>query len=183
MATADLVVVGVQRKSPGVGFAFVQGVEEARGTLVLLMDSDGEMDPETVPGMLELLDRTGADLVVGSRWMKGGGAEGYEPLKLVLNRGFQLLFRALYRTRIHDLTFGFKLGRADVLKALPLEAQFQEIGCEVTLRALKAGRRVLEVPTVWRRRKAGASTNPLRRNFRYASLALSILLTRSRVRG
>ena len=171
--------VFAQRRSPGVGYAFREGLAETAGDLVLLMDSDGEMDPDTVRDFVRVLDQGGVDLVVGSRWMAGGGAEGYEPRKAILNRGYHVLFRLLYRTRVHDLTFGFKMGRAAALKALPLEAQFQEIGADVTLRALKAGLVVREVPTVWRKRKEGVSTNPLRRNLRYASLALRILLSKS----
>jgi dolichol-phosphate mannosyltransferase len=163
-----------QTRSPGVGFAFRDGIEAAAGDLILLMDSDGEMDVEDVPRLLARLESTGADMVVGSRWAKGGGAVGYDPLKLVLNRGYQLLFRALYTTRIHDLTFGFKLARAPLLKSLSLNAQFQEIGCEVTLKALRARWRVEEIPTVWRARKAGVSTNPLSRNLEYARLAWDI---------
>lgn len=170
--------VMVQSRYPGVGFAYRDGIHAAEGDVVLLMDTDGEFDPVTVPLLLSKWRETGADLVVGSRFAKGGGVEGYPPVKYLLNRGYQLLFRLLYRTRIHDLTFGFKLGRAVVLKSLPLAAQFQEIGAEVTLRSLRAGYRVEEVPTVWRARIAGASTNPLRRNLKYAWLALGILLGR-----
>lgn len=170
--------VSAQRRSPGVGFAYRQGIEEAEGDLLLLMDTDGEFDVSTIPSLIAKQRETGADLVVGSRWMPGGGVEGYPPVKYLLNRSYQALFRLLYRTRVHDLTFGYKLGTATLLKSLPLRAQFQEIGCEVTLRSLKAGARVEEVSTVWRCRKGGASTNPLRRNLKYASLALSILFGR-----
>jgi dolichol-phosphate mannosyltransferase len=166
--------VMVQKETPGVGCAFREGILEARGELLLLMDSDGEMDVETVPKLLRALDDSGADLVVGSRWAPGGGAEGYDNLKYVLNRGFQYLFRALYLTRVTDLTFGFKLGRTAAIQSLRLSAQFQEIGAEVTLAALRRGLRVVEIPTVWRMRKAGTSTNPLSRNFRYVKVALSV---------
>jgi dolichol-phosphate mannosyltransferase len=165
----------VQTQTPGVGFAFRDGIAAATGEWILLMDSDGEMDVEDVPKLMTAMRERGADLVVGSRWMKGGGTEGYDAKKWFLNRGYQTLFRILYRTRIHDLTFGYKLGRARMLKSFDYRAQFQEIGCEVTMRALKAGYRVEEIPTVWRARKQGVSTNPLKRNLRYASFALQIL--------
>lgn len=171
----SIVRVSMQKEYPGVGLAYRQGIAEAQGSHILLMDSDGEMDIETVPLMLEEVKARDVDLVVGSRWMKGGGVEGYGRFKYFLNRSYQLIFRVLYWTPIRDLTLGFKLGRADVLKSIPLRAQFQEIGCETTLRTIRAGYTVAEVPTVWRCRKRGASTNPLRRNFRYASFALSIL--------
>lgn len=171
--------VSIQAQNPGVGFAFRQGVAEARGTHVLMMDSDGEMDVQTVPLMLAVVKAQDVDLVVASRWMKGGGMEGYDRFKYVLNWGYQQIFRVLYRTAIHDLTFGFKLGRVEVLQKIPWTAQFHDIGCEMTLRVIRARYKVAEVPTVWRRRKEGTSTNPFRRNFRYVSTALSIFFNAS----
>jgi dolichol-phosphate mannosyltransferase len=164
-----------QRENPGLGLGVRQGIAEARGTHVLLMDSDGEMDVRTVPAMVDALKRERADMVVASRWMRGGGVEGYDPLKYWLNRAFQLLFRILYRTRVHDLTLGFKLCRADLFQSLPWDSQFHDIGCETTMRPIRAGARVAEVPTVWVRRKEGESSNPFRRNFRYVHKALAIL--------
>jgi dolichol-phosphate mannosyltransferase len=64
--------VSVQRRSPGVGFAYRDGIEEARGDLLLLMDTGAEFDVETLPLMLAKQHQPGADLVVGSRWMHGG---------------------------------------------------------------------------------------------------------------
>ena len=66
------------------------------------------------------------------------------------------------------------LGRAAVMKAMPWDSQFHDIGCETTLRVIRAGYRVGEVPTVWRKRKEGESSNPFRRNFKYIWKALGI---------
>jgi len=168
--------VSEQRDNPGLGLGVRQGIAEATGTHVLLMDSDGEMSAETVPRMVAELRRAGADMVVASRWMEGGGVEGYDRLKYFLNRGYQQLFRLLFRTRVHDLTLGFKLCRADIFKAMPWNSQFHDIGCETTLRPIRAGAVVSEVPTVWVCRKEGQSSNPFRNNFKYVWKALSILL-------
>ena len=168
-----------QEYNPGLGLGVRQGIAEATGTHILLMDSDGEMDVDTVPLMVAQLRRERADMVVGSRWMKGGGVEGYDPLKYWLNRAYQLLFRMLYRTRVHDLTLGFKLCAADIFKALPWDSQFHDIGCETTMRPIRAGARVTEVPTVWVRRKEGESSNPFRNNFKYVKKALRILFDSS----
>lgn len=167
--------LSMQRENPGAGLAVRQGIAEASGTHILLMDSDGEMDVETVPRMVAALAQHGADMVVASRWAAGGGAVGYDPVKYVLNRGYQLLFRVLFRTRIHDLTLGFKLARADVMKSLPWTSRFHGIGCETTLRVLRAGFSVVEVPTVWRKRAEGASSNRFWRNLGYVAMALAIL--------
>jgi len=166
-----------QEQGPGLGYAVRQGIREVRGSDILLMDSDGEMDVRTVPEMVARMKRGDVDLVVGSRWMKGGGVEGYGRVKRFLNLGFHRIFRLLYRTRVPDLTLGFKLGRAGVLQSLPFVARFHDVGCETTLRVIRAGYRVAAVPTVWRCRKAGTSNNPFRRNFLYVSMALRILFS------
>lgn len=175
-ARFEAVRVSMQRENPGAGLAVRQGIAEAAGSHILFMDSDGEMDVETVPSMVGALTERRADMVVASRWKKGGGAVGYGRVKYLLNRGYQLIFRALFWTAVRDLTLGFKLARADVMKSLPWTSQYHGIGCETTMRVLRAGFRVTDVPTVWRKRTEGASSNPFRRNFLYVSMAVSILL-------
>ena len=169
------VEVSVQRHYPGLGLAVRQGIEECTGSHILLMDSDGEMDVNSVPQMLDLLKRDHLDLVIASRWMKGGGTEGYDRFKYFLNLGYQKLFGVLFRTPITDLTLGFKMGGADVLQGFSWSGQYHEIGCETTLRPIRAGFRVGQVPTVWRRRKQGESNNSFMRNFRYVGMAWRIL--------
>ncbi|MEM7204407.1 MAG: glycosyltransferase [Planctomycetota bacterium] len=167
--------VSMQKQNPGLGFGVRQGIDEATGTHILLMDSDGEMDVETVPHMVAAVRERKLDMVIGSRWAKGGGVEGYDQFKYYLNRGYQQLFGILYRTRVRDLTLGFKLARADVMKSMPWDSQFHDIGCETTMRVIRTGYAVGEVPTVWRKRKEGESSNPFRRNFKYVWKALGIL--------
>ncbi len=169
------VEVSVQRHYPGLGLAVRQGIEECTGSHILLMDSDGEMDVNSVPQMLDLLKRDRLDLVIASRWMKGGGTEGYDRFKYYLNLVYQKIFGVLFRTPITDLTLGFKMGGADVLQGFSWSGQYHEIGCETTLRPIRAGFRVGQVPTVWRRRKQGESNNSFMRNFRYVGMAWRIL--------
>jgi dolichol-phosphate mannosyltransferase len=174
-AEFPVVKVHTQKQFPGVGYAYREGFELAAGTHILMIDSDGEMDVSTVPLLLKKMEDTGADMVVGSRWARGGGAVGYDPLKYWLNRGYQLLFQLLFRTGIHDLTFGFKLMKAEVADEVIWTAQYQDIGAETTLKPIRAGYRVQEIPTVWRKRGTGATTNNFLRNFRYVGYAMSIL--------
>lgn len=166
----------LQQENPGLGLAFRQGLALVSGTHVVMMDSDGEMDPGTVPIMVNRMIETGCDMVVASRWISGGGVNGYDAIKYLLNRGFQVIFRLLYRTQIHDLTLGFKLIKADKANSLKWNSTFHEIATETTLRFLKMGYHVEEVPTVWTRRQSGVSKNPFWRNFKYVKKALEILV-------
>lgn len=166
----------------GLGRAVRLGLAATSAEWVLMMDSDGEMDVATVPRMIAEQARTGADLVVGARWLPGGGVSGYDPFKKVLNRGFQLLFRILYRVPLHDLTLGFKLLKGDLARSLPWSGVLHEIAVETTLRPFRAGAKVAEVPTVWTQRRAGVSKNTFWRNFRYVRMALEVLRSPAGVR-
>ena len=121
------------------GRAFREGYARVRGNLVLSMDSDGEMELATIPRMIAEMARSRVGLVVGSRWLPGGGFVGYSPTKLWLNWGFQQLFRLLFRTRLHDLTYGFKLLRTELVRSIAWEASLHEIGCETTLKPIRLG--------------------------------------------
>jgi dolichol-phosphate mannosyltransferase len=177
------VKVFVQQENPGVGQAFREGYARAKGNVVLSMDSDGEMDVYTIPQMLAEMARGNFGLVVASRWMSGGGFVGYSRWKYVLNWGFQQLFRLLLWTRIHDLTYGFKLLRAELIHQVEWEATLHEIGCETTLKPIRLGVSVSEVPTVWTARTQGKSTNNFLRNFRYVRMALRIMFRGVRIKS
>jgi dolichol-phosphate mannosyltransferase len=164
-----------QENNPGVGHAFREGYARARGNVVLSMDSDNEMELAAIPRMLACLAEGNHGLVVGSRWLKGGGFVGYSGFKRWLNWGFQQLFRLLFNTRLHDLTYGFKALRSEVVHGIAWEAQLHEIGCETTLKPVYLGVRVGEVPSTWTARTQGRSSNNFWRNFRYVATALRIL--------
>jgi dolichol-phosphate mannosyltransferase len=171
----DRVRLVVQQVNPGVGNAFREGYALATGNVILSMDSDNEMELAAIPKMLDAMAANDCAVVVGSRWLSGGGFVGYSPLKRVLNWGFQQLFRVLFLTRSTDLTYGFKVLRAEVVHGIAWEATLSEIGCETTMKPLRAGFRVGEVPSVWTARTQGRSTNNFWRNFRYVNMALRVL--------
>ncbi|MDR3633399.1 MAG: glycosyltransferase family 2 protein [Isosphaeraceae bacterium] len=166
----------VQERNPGLGFAVREGLALVRGNAVLLMDSDGEMEIETIPRMVTALTEGHCDLVVASRWIKGGGFSGYDPLKAKLNWAFQQVFRLLYGTSIHDLTYGFKLMRTEIVRRIEWEGTLHEIACETTLKPLSLGYRLGEVPSRWTARTQGVSKNTFLRNFRYVAMALKVLV-------
>jgi dolichol-phosphate mannosyltransferase len=168
--------VFVQQNNPGVGHAFREGYARVRGNVVLSMDSDNEMELAAIPRMLDKLSEGNHGLVVSSRWLTGGGFVGYSRAKRFLNWGFQQLFRWLFWTPLHDLTYGFKVLRAEVVQGISWEASLHEIGCETTLKPIRLGVSAGEVPSVWTARTQGRSTNNFWRNFRYVAMAWRILV-------
>src|SRR5579884_1420895 len=85
-----------QQNNPGLGNAVREGIARTTGNLVLSMDSDGEMEIETIPRMLAKMETGQWDQVCASRWAKGGGFSGYSKFKKILNWGFQQIFRVLF---------------------------------------------------------------------------------------
>jgi hypothetical protein len=166
----------VQQENPGLGRGVREGFARVRGNVVLMIDSDGEMEIETVPRMLAALADGGHGLVSASRWLPGGGFSGYGGLKYYLNGCFQQLFRWLFWTPLTDLTYGFKMMRAELVRGIDWEGTLHEIACETTLKPVRLGVSVAEVPTRWTARTQGVSKNTFWRNFRYVRTALTILV-------
>ena len=171
----EIVKLHMQQKNPGVGWAIKEGMEIAVGNYVALLSADLETEPEAVDRMVLKIEETGCDGVIGNRWLKGGGFQNYDPVKLVLNFGFQLLFKILYRTRLGDLTYGFKILSKEMINKICWEGILHEIYIETTVKPLKLGYHMEQVPTVWIGRIEGESKNTFIRNFRYVKLALNVL--------
>ncbi len=145
------------------------------GNVVLMIDSDGEMELATVPRLLAEMARGGHGLVSASRWLPGGGFSGYVRGKYYLNGCFQQVFRVVFRTHLTDLTYGFKLLRAELVRGIDWEGTLHEIACETTLKPVRLGVSTAEVPTRWTARTQGVSKNTFWRNFRYVHMAYRIL--------
>lgn len=145
----------------GIGPAYLAGFGHALGQgaeLLMEMDSDFSHDPADLPRLIEASDR--ADLVLGSRYVRGGGVTDWGLGRRLISRGGSLYAQILLGVPVRDLTGGFKCFRRAVLEGLDLRAVGTDgygFQIEVTYRALKAGYRVEEVPIVFRDRRVGAS--------------------------
>lgn len=166
-----------QQENPGLGRAYRQSFTYVTGTHVLMLDADGEMDINTVPKMIAAVE-AGNDMAVASRWIKGGTVHDYDPLTYVLNRSFQIIFRILFFTKVHDLTYGFKIFNAKLLKEVHWWGEMHEIATETTLKPIRLGYKIVEIPSVWRKRVEGVSKMNTWKRFRYAPFALRILFTK-----
>jgi dolichol-phosphate mannosyltransferase len=146
----------------GLRSAYVAGFGralEAGAELVCQLDADGSHDPAALPGMLALA-RGSADLVLGSRYVPGGGIVGWHPARRAVSRAGCLYARAVLRVPVRDLTGGMKVWRAAALRAVgatTVRSQGYAFQVELTYRALQHGLRVAEIPIVFRERTGGAS--------------------------
>lgn len=145
----------------GLGAAYVAGFAWAleRGyDVVVEMDADGSHRAQDLPRLLAAVPQ--ADLVLGSRWVPGGEVVNWPKNREVLSRGANTYTRLLLGIPVHDATGGFRAYRADLLRELQLTDVASRGYCfqiDMTLRSLRAGARVVEVPITFVERELGAS--------------------------
>lgn len=150
----------------GLGKAYIAGFKwalERDYTHVFEMDADFSHDPATLPRFLEAADQ--ADVVLGSRWVEGGGTVGWPLRRQLLSKGGSLYARTVLGVDIRDLTGGFKCFHRRVLAAMDLDAiQTRGYGfqIELTWRALRQGFKVVEIPIRFADRVAGQSKMSMR---------------------
>lgn len=160
----------------GLGRAYVDGFKRvlAEGAeQIVQMDADWSHHPRYLPALLDVLapQQEGgvdgaqtrvhaADLVIGSRYVPGGGVRNWGLLRRLVSRGGSLFARIVLGLPVHDLTGGFKAWRRETLAALPL-GQLHSGGyvfqIETTFRASRQGARLREVPIVFDERRLGVS--------------------------
>ena len=148
-------------RKEGLGPAYLDGFRRALelgAELILELDCDFSHDPADVPRLVAAADE--ADLVLGSRYVPGGGTRNWGALRRVISRGGSLYAQLLLGVPIRDLTGGFKCYRRAVLETIDLGAIHSKgyaFQIETTYRALRAGFRVVEVPIVFVDREIGGS--------------------------
>jgi dolichol-phosphate mannosyltransferase len=145
----------------GLGSAYLAGFAVALsrgGDLVLEMDADFSHDPVDLPRLIAAAEA--ADLVLGSRYVPGGGIEDWGFLRRMLSRGGSWYARVILGVPVRDLTGGFKCFRRKALEAIDLSgvhANGYGFQIELTYRVIRAGCTVTEVPIVFRERQVGRS--------------------------
>jgi dolichol-phosphate mannosyltransferase len=145
----------------GLGRAYLAGFAWALARdygLVLEMDCDFSHDPGYLPAMLAAAEE--ADLVLGSRYVKGGGTVDWGWLRKLISRGGSFYARTILGLSVRDLTGGFKCFRREVLEAIDLatvECTGYAFQIELTYRAARRGFRIREIPIVFADRRVGQS--------------------------
>jgi dolichol-phosphate mannosyltransferase len=148
-------------RKEGLGPAYLDGFRRALelgADLVFEMDCDFSHDPADVPRLAAAAAE--ADLVIGSRYVDGGGTRNWGVLRRLISRGGSLYAQVLLGVGVRDLTGGFKCYRRVVLETIDLDAIHSKgyaFQIETTYRALRRGFRVVEVPIVFVDRQVGGS--------------------------
>ena len=143
--------------SRGVGSAIRLGIDSASGKYAVVFMSDAPHDIKYIPSILEKLNQ-GYDLVHTSRFMKGSQIIGYPLTKKIANRSANWCIRlAFFRFDLKDYTSLFKGFNVASIRRLNLEGNEFDVGCEISMKSIKKGLKIVEVPVSWKEREIGKS--------------------------
>jgi dolichol-phosphate mannosyltransferase len=152
-----------RERKDGLGRAYLAGFERAIAEgrdFVVELDADGSHDPAALPAMLQLAQEAKADLVLGSRWVPGGTVVNWPWLRRAISRAGNRYAKTVLRSRIHDLTSGFRVFRVDALRSLQFDDVSSQGYCfqvELAWRLERAGCKVVEHPIEFVERANGRS--------------------------
>ena len=150
-------------RKAGLGPAYIAGFRWAfdRGyEWVVEIDADGSHDPAVIPTLLGIARGVTADLVVGSRWVTGGRVDGWSVARQVISRVGNSYARLALRSRIMDMTAGFRVIRVEKLRDVHLETIASSGYCfqiEIADRIESVGGTIIEHPITFVEREAGTS--------------------------
>ncbi len=169
----------------GYGRTVSTGIGAAEGTYVAIMMADASDDPEDLVRFYREAQKTGADCIFGSRFMKGGSTHDYPLLKLWLNRFANTLVRILFRIKYNDCTNAFKLYKRTTLDGLrPFLSPHFNLTLELPLKAIVRGYSYRILPNSWHNRKSGVSKLKIKEmGSRYLFILLYCLIERYFSRG
>jgi len=163
LAAADPSVAVLHRSAKdGLGKAYLAGFDKAIAgdyRYAVEIDADGSHDPAELPAMIALAEQ-GADLVIGSRWVPGGAVRNWPWLRQAISRGGNAYARAVLRSRIQDITAGFRVFRVSALRDLDLSDIASQGYCfqvELAWQLERTGHRIAEHPITFVERATGRS--------------------------
>lgn len=143
----------------GFGPALVRAVRRVETPYTVFVMADACDDPKTIDRMMKVAKEKNCDVVVGSRYMKGGGKKGGPVIQGILSTWLNALYFLILQFPTRDATNAFKLYRTGFLKRIiPSHPKTGvEFSFELTIRAASAGASMIDVPTVWSGREKGSS--------------------------
>jgi dolichol-phosphate mannosyltransferase len=156
LSTQFPVKIIVRRDKKGLASAVVDGFEYAASDIIVVMDADLQHPPEVVPSLIEAINK-GADIAIGSRYIKGGGCEGWSAIRRVMSKGAAFISHLFLPStrKIKDPMSGFFVIKRDVVK----DARLNPSGFKILLEILMLGKwkSAVEVPFMFVTRSRGES--------------------------
>lgn len=138
----------------GKGSALIKGLNNAREEIIISIDADNSMTPKEIPTLVKGI-KSGHDICMGSRFIKGGGTEDMSFVRKVGNNFFVKLVNILWNTDYSDLCYGYRSFNKKCIEKLNLESEGFGIETEISIKAAKLGLNVMEVPSYEKARRYG----------------------------
>lgn len=155
IASSFKVNVLVNKENSGKGYSLKKALQHAIGDVIVTIDSDGEHKPKEIAPLLEAVCN-GADVAAGSRFLNNR-TDVTTKLNQIGNRMFNLAIMSLTGKRVTDSQTGFRAIKRQVLEKFDLQSDGYEIEAEITVKSLRGGFALKELPITVERRKFGAS--------------------------
>ena len=160
------------RPNKDLGSSLREGFANSNGKYVLIMDCDLSHSPDEIPNLLK--HKNEADIIIGSRYTKGGKAD-MNLKRSIISRTFNSLTRLLLNTNVKDITTGFKLYNKKVLDSLKLESTGFGLHAEILLKSLSKGFTAIEIPIYYQRADKKSTLNYRKQFLSYTKPVLAAL--------
>lgn len=156
----------IYQTRPFFGGAIQDGFDEAKGSHVCMVTPDMDTSPEKLPEMISVAKEYPSDIVIISRWKKGGGFENYNKFKKVWNFLSQKFLDVLYLSTLSDFTWGSQITPTILARAINYTEMKHPISVERVVIPMRLGVRFHEIPAVCHMSDSG-TVNPLPANLAY----------------
>jgi glycosyltransferase involved in cell wall biosynthesis len=155
------------QKEPFLAAAYKESFAIAQGSHVLIMSADTETDPYLVKDFIAKQKICPDAVIIASRWIRGGGFDGYNKVKLVCNFIFGRMLSVLFWSSLTDMACGYKSMPTMLAESIDWKETKHPFYLEMALKPLRLGVHVCEIPFQWRPRTEGESQNSFFQNFKY----------------
>jgi dolichol-phosphate mannosyltransferase len=159
-------VITSHGRNRGPGAAFRTGFQNSTGDVICTIDADCTFDPLQIPEILDAMQRTGADIGIGSPYHPKGAVENVKPWRLMLSKGCSVMYRLITPIKLYSYTSFMRAYRRSVIDTVAFESDGFSAVTEILLRAMMQGYTAVEVPSVLKRRVLGVSKMNVFRNIR-----------------
>ncbi len=166
-------LVVIKQKRPFMG-CINDAIDIAQGSHCLLVASDGALDLETIPCLIEKTKQEPETIHSLSRWMKGCKFYGYGTVRKILNFCAQKFLAVLYMRNLTDFTIPVQIAPSELYKSIRFEEMGFSFLIEMVLKPIRLGYKFTETPTNCYSRKDGKSSNSAKQTFSYLKTALHI---------
>jgi len=164
----------IREAHQGKGYALRSGFRQAKGELIVTLDSDGSHKPEEIPLVTRCIREDKADFVIGTRFLDSVNKTKIPKVNRTGNRLFNDLIGFLTGVKISDSQSGFRAIKSSLVKGMKLHSRGYEVESEMLVKALRMGARIMETPISFDQRTIGVSKlDPIRDGIRilYAIVA------------